>query len=120
MLSDLLLQGSISLILVFLGSFTPDGFSAMVAYTSPVFWTFFLLTGVTLFIFRMKDKEKPAVRVPFYPVVPLVFCGMCAYMLYSSIDYIRNPVFGPSFGAAVFAGLALMVAGIPLYFFSRR
>ncbi|HTP60509.1 MAG TPA: amino acid permease [Burkholderiales bacterium] len=116
----LVLQGAITLLLVILASFTPDGFSAMVAYTSPVFWTFFLLTGATLFFFRMKEKEKPAVRVPLYPVVPLVFCGMCAYMLYSSVDYIRNPVFGPKFGDAVLAGLAIMAAGIPLYFLSKR
>jgi len=116
----LLLQGAITLVLVFLGSLTPDGFSAMVAYTSPVFWTFFLLTGVTLFIFRANGGERPAVRVPLYPVVPLVFCGMCAYMLYSSVDYIRNPDFGPKFGDAVLAGLLVMAAGVPLYFLSKR
>jgi APA family basic amino acid/polyamine antiporter len=116
----LLVQGAVTLLLVFLGSFTPDGFSAMVAYTSPVFWTFFLLTGATLFRFRMQGGEAPAVRTPLYPVVPIVFCGMCAYMLYSSIDYIRNPVFGPRFGDAVLAGLVIMAAGVPLYFLSRR
>ena len=116
----LVLQGLISLLLVFLASFTPDGFSAMVAYTSPVFWTFFLLTGISLFIFRVRGGEAPPVQVPFYPVVPLIFCGMCAYMLYSSIDYIRNPMFGPKFGDAVLAGLAIMLAGVPLYFLSKR
>jgi len=116
----LLLQGAITLVLIFLGSFTPDGFSAMVAYTSPVFWTFFLLTGVTLFIFRASGGERPDVRVPLYPAVPLVFCGMCAYMLYSSVDYIRNPDFGPKFGDAVLAGLLIMTAGVPLYFLSKR
>ena len=116
----LIFQGAITLVLVLLASFTPDGFSAMVAYTSPVFWTFFLLTGVTLFIFRTKEQGEPAVQVPLYPVVPLVFCGMCAYMLYSSIDYIRNPVFGPRFGDAVLAGLAIMAAGVPLHFLSKR
>jgi hypothetical protein len=41
-------------------------------------------------------------------------------MLYSSIDYIRNPMFGPKFGALVLAGLAVMAAGIPLYFLTRK
>jgi basic amino acid/polyamine antiporter, APA family len=117
----LLLQGTVTLLLVGGASLTPDGFSAMVAYTSPVFWTFFLLTGLTLFRFRMKEGKAGAqVRVPGYPVVPLVFCAMCAYMLYSSIDYIRNPDFGPKFGNAVLAGLLVMAAGIPLYFLARR
>ncbi|HUN67465.1 MAG TPA: APC family permease [Burkholderiales bacterium] len=118
------LQGAISLALVAAGAATPDGFNAMVAYTSPVFWTFFLLTGSCLFRFRAQDKRKGAmndiVRVPLYPVIPLIFCAMCAYMLYSSIDYVRNPVFGPKFGDAVLAGLAIMAAGIPLYLLTRR
>jgi amino acid transporter len=116
----LLLQGAITLGLVAAGSTTPDGFGAMVAYTAPVFWTFFLLTGVTLFVFRRRGGETPAFRAPLYPLVPLAFLAMCAYMLWSSIDYIRNPVFGPKFGDMVLAGLAVMAVGIPLYFLARR
>ena len=112
----LLLQGVIALALVLIASFTPDGFSAMVAYTAPVFWTFFLLTGLTLFIFRKGGGETPAFRVPLYPVVPLAFCAMCAYMLYSSVNYVR---FAVQFGVPVLAGLIIMFAGIPLYFLAR-
>ncbi len=113
----LLLQGVIALALVLIASFTPDGFSAMVAYTAPVFWTFFLLTGLTLFIFRRGGGDAPAFRVPLYPVVPLAFCAMCAYMLYSSVNYVR---FAVEFGVPVLAGLIIMFAGIPLYFLARR
>src|SRR6185436_2198874 len=76
----LLLQGAITLVLVAASALTPDGFSAMVAYTSPVFWTFFLLTGLTLFVFRKREGTKPAFRVPLYPLVPVAFCLACAYM----------------------------------------
>jgi APA family basic amino acid/polyamine antiporter len=113
----LLLQGVIALALVLVASFTPDGFSAMVAYTAPVFWTFFLLTGLTLFVFRKRGGDTPAFRVPLYPVVPLAFCAMCAYMLYSSVNYVR---FAVEFGVPVLAGLVIMLAGIPLYFLARR
>ena len=116
----LLLQGAITLALIGAGSATPDGFGAMVAYTAPVFWTFFLLTGVTLFVFRRRGGETPVFRTPLYPVVPLAFIAMCAYMLWSSIDYIRNPDYGPKFGNMVLAGLAVMAVGIPLYFLARR
>ena len=116
----LLLQGAVMLALVVAGSFTQDGFSAMVAYTAPVFWTFFLLTGITLFIFRARGGDAPAFKVPFHPVVTLAFCAMCVYMLYSSIDYIRNPHFGPKFGNMVLAGIAVMLAGIPLYFLAGK
>jgi amino acid transporter len=119
----LILQGVIALLLVGAGAVTPDGFSAMVAYTAPVFWTFFLLTGLTIFVFRAQEKQhgrSDGFRVPLYPVIPAAFCLMCAYMLYSSVDYVRNPDYGPKFGFAVLAGLAIMLAGIPLYFLSRK
>ncbi len=114
-----LLQGAITLALVAAASVTPDGFGAMVAYTAPVFWTFFLLTGLTLFRIRSRDGTTASFTVPWYPVVPLVFCAMCAYMLYSSIDYIRNPVFGPNFGDMVLTGIVIMCAGIPIYLVAR-
>lgn len=120
----LLLQGAITLALVGASSFTPDGFSAMVAYTSPVFWTFFLLTGLTLFRFRIREKlgeiERAQVRVPLYPVVPLLFIASCAFMLWSSIDYVRNPEYGPKFGGMVLAGLAIMGMGVLLYLWKGR
>ena len=71
------------------------------AYTSPVFWTFFLLTAITLFIFRRREPQAAAFRVPLYPVVPAAFIVACLYMLYSSINYVR---FAVEFGVAVFGG----------------
>jgi APA family basic amino acid/polyamine antiporter len=115
----LLLQGAITLILVGASAMTPDGFNAMVAYTSPVFWTFFLLTGLTLFVFRFRNETAGTFKVPLYPVVPVAFCLTCAYMLYSSINYVRNPDYGPKFGMAVLAGLVIMAAGVPLYYLSK-
>jgi basic amino acid/polyamine antiporter, APA family len=116
----LLLQGAITLLLVGLSATTPDGFSAMVAYTAPVFWTFFLLTAVTLFVFRRSARQQPAFRVPAAPLVGGAFILMCAFMLWKSVAYIFNPQFGPKFGSAVLAGLVVMALGIPLYFLSKR
>ena len=118
----LVLQAAITLVLIFAAATTArDGFDAMVAYTAPVFWTFFLLTGITLFVLRHKKKTAPAeFKVPFYPVVPLVFCTMCGFMLWKAVDYIFNPHYGPKFGGLVLAGLLVMLAGIPLYWFARR
>jgi basic amino acid/polyamine antiporter, APA family len=112
----LLLQALITLALIAAGSRTQDGFQAMVAYTAPVFWTFFLLTAITLFVFRRRAGASPGFRVPLFPLVPLAFCAACLYMLYSSINYVRYTV---EFGVAVFAGLVIMAAGIPLYFLIR-
>jgi amino acid transporter len=115
----LLLQGAITLLLVAAGAATPDGFNAMVAYTTPVFWTFMYLVATSFFLLRDR-KDKAPFSTPLYPHVPFVFCIACLYMLWSSIDYVRNPDYGPKFGWAVGAGLVVMAAGIPLYFASRR
>jgi basic amino acid/polyamine antiporter, APA family len=115
----LLLQAAITLLLVGLSAATPDGFSAMVAYTAPVFWTFFLLTALTLFVFRHKDPHS-GLRVPAAPLIGGAFILMCAFMLWKSVAYIFNPAFGPKFGTPVLAGLIVMAIGIPVYFLQRK
>ena len=115
----LLLQGAVTLLLVFAASFTRDGFQAMVEYTAPVFWIFFLLTSLTIFIFRRRGAAAPVFSAPLYPVVPIVFSLVCVYMIYSSIDYALAD-YGPKLGNMVLLGIAVMLAGIPLYFLARR
>ena len=113
----LLLQGVIALLLVLLASFTPDGFQTMVAYTAPAFWLFFLLTGISLFVLRRKPPvNADPFRVPFYPVTPILFCAMCAYMLYSSYNYAMSLDPG-SIGAIV--GIVVLCAGIPVMLVAR-
>lgn len=108
----LLVQGAITLALVLLGSFTRQGFTTMVDYTAPVFWFFFLLSGVSLLILRSKDPQTPRpFRVPFYPLTPILFCLICGYLLYSSLVY-------TGIGAAF--GVAVVVAGIPLLLSSHN
>jgi amino acid transporter len=114
----LLLQGAISLALVGLASFTPDGFQTMVGYTAPAFWLFFLLTGISLFLLR---RQTPAnadpFRVPLYPVTPLLFAAACAWMLYSSFNYAMSLDPG-SIGAMV--GIAMLASGVPVLMWARR
>lgn len=116
----LLVQLAIMLALIWAGSTTRDGFEAMVAYGLPVFWTFLFLTGLTQFIFRARGGAAPQFRTPFYPVVPIGFLAMCAFMVWSSYDFVANSPYGPKFGALVLAGLVVMAAGVPLYFLARR
>jgi basic amino acid/polyamine antiporter, APA family len=109
----LLVQGVIALALVVLGTgVARGGVQTMVDYTAPVFWFFFLMTGVALFILRRRSPESPQpFRVPLYPLTPLLFCVTCAYMLYSSLTFT-----GP--GAAI--GVAIVAAGIPVLIFASR
>jgi len=84
----LLLQAVISIGLIALGTQEADGFSAMVEFTAPVFWGFLFLVGLSLLWLRQTDAH--AVRpfkVPLYPVLPLIFCAVCAWLTYSSITY---------------------------------
>lgn len=114
----LLLQGAVALVLVLLASFTPDGFETMVAYTAPAFWLFFMLTGVSLFVLRRQQPlaENPF-RVPLYPLTPILFIAMCAFMLWSSAGYAMSKDPG-SIGAQL--GIGVLLLGVPLALLAKK
>ncbi|MEP0916005.1 amino acid permease [Leptolyngbya sp. DQ-M1] len=108
----LLVQGAIALLLVGLGSLTRKGFETMVDYTAPVFWFFFLLVGFSLIILRFKEPGRSsAFRVPFYPLTPILFCSICVYLLYSSLEYVK---------VGAIAGVIVVALGIPVLYWQRR
>jgi amino acid transporter len=88
------------------------GFNTLVAGSAAVFWGFFLLTGISLFILRVKDRgiQRPF-PAPLFPLEPIVFCGMCGYMLYSAVDYARG---------LSLLGIVPLIIGLPLYLVSQR
>jgi basic amino acid/polyamine antiporter, APA family len=107
-----LLQGAIALALVGLGTIERRGFQTLVDFTAPVFWTFFLLTGVSLFVLRAKNPDAPRpYRVPLYPLTPAVFVASCAYMLYSSLAYT---------GAGALVGVGVLAAGAVVLLLASR
>ncbi len=90
--ASLLIQAAITLVLTvafgWLTRETKGGFQAMVEFTTPIFWFFFLLVGLSLFVLRYREPETPRpYRVPGYPVVPILFCVSSLFMLYSSLSY---------------------------------
>jgi amino acid transporter len=84
----LLLQALISIGLIALGTQEADGFSAMVEFTAPVFWGFLFLVGLALLRLRQTDPDTTRpFKVPLYPLLPLIFCAVCAWLTYSSVTY---------------------------------
>jgi APA family basic amino acid/polyamine antiporter len=108
----LLFQGAIASGLVLLGTVTRRGFETMVEFTAPVFWLFFLLTGLSLFMLRRREAGvlRPF-KVPLYPLVPLLFCLSCAYMLRASLLYTG---IGATVGLVLFFTGALFLAAARL------
>ena len=69
---------------------------------------------ILLYMLRLRRRDPDVVRplrVPLFPLTPLLFCASCLYMLYASLEYARGL-------AAV--GLVPLVVGAPLYLLSRR
>jgi len=111
----LVVQGLICLAMI-VGVWWAEGgkktFDAVVELTAAVFWMFFCLTGVALLVLRAKDPATPRpFRVPGYPLVPLIFCGWCAYMVIGTVFYdaLKSLI-----------GLGILCAGLPLYFIPKK
>ena len=84
----LLMQAFISIGLIALGTQEADGFSAMVEFTAPVFWGFLFMVGLSVLWLRQTDYQATRpFKVPLYPILPLIFCAVCAWLTYSSITY---------------------------------
>ena len=107
------LQTVIALALIVFGALEKDGFSTMVEFTSPVFWFFFMLSGIALFVLRSRDPATPRpFRVPLYPFLPGIFVATCAYLFYSSVSYARSQNAG-------YVALVLMGAGVAVWLLLR-
>ncbi|MBM4069456.1 MAG: amino acid permease [Planctomycetes bacterium] len=89
------------------------GFDTLFAGTAPVFWLFFLLTGLSVFALRAKDQgiHRPfQLRAPWYPLLPMIFCATSIYGMYSAMIYAKY---------VSFIGWVPLLLGLPLYFMSR-
>jgi amino acid transporter len=112
---SLVIQGAITLVLMVLFGLSREGFESMVKFTTPGFWFFLMLVGVSLFVLR---RREPAVgrpyRVPGYPLTPIIFCGSCALMVYASVSY---AVEHRSWEA--FWSIAILLVGVAMSFIRR-
>jgi amino acid transporter len=111
-LNALMVQGAITLALIWLGTLTRSGFATMVEYSAPVFWFFLLLTTLSLFVLRTVEPEvSRSFRVPLYPLTPLLFCATCVYLLQASLTYT---------GIGALVGVGVLLTGVPLLLVVRH
>jgi len=108
-----LVTGALSLALVLVAAVNQGGVRFMVEFTAPVFWFFFLLTGIALFVLRFRHPHvaRPF-KVPMYPVLPVVFVLTCAFLLYKSLEWAMV-------NKAVQIALYVMAAGVAVWLLAR-
>jgi basic amino acid/polyamine antiporter, APA family len=108
--------GSFALLLVGFGTYTRGGFETMVDYLSPVYWLFLTLSALAVIVLRRRFPQvaRPF-RVPWYPLLPLLFAVSSAYVLYSSLIFVKT---GALVGVAVLLVGALLL--VPLQWRNRR
>ena len=93
-----------------------DGFEDSVVFTSPSFWLFLYLVGHALFVLRSRSSgPAQTYRVPFYPVVPLLFCLSSAYMFFKSLDYAYEHTFWGLAASAAMLGIGAFLAFVESY-----
>ena len=99
--------GVVSLLLTIASGLTGSGFSTMVDYMTPVYWLFVGLGMAAAIRLRMAHPDQPRpFRTPLFPLFPLSFLTLAAYMLYASLTHLG---WGAALGAGVMGlGAALL------------
>lgn len=104
----LILQGAIACVLVVvLGSF-----AQAVLYTAAVVYSFYLATSLAVIVLRRREPgvERPF-RVTGYPLTPVVFAAVCAFLIYSAVAYKPWVAVG---------SVGLLLLGLPLHRWSAK
>ena len=105
----IVLQGTVASLLALTGSY-----ERILGYVVSIDWLFFGLTALALMIFRQRDRTKDAehiIRVPGHPATTVAFV-LGAWLVVANTIY--------RFPADTLAGMALLLAGIPVYFAWQR
>jgi APA family basic amino acid/polyamine antiporter len=105
----IVLQGTVAGLLALTGSY-----ERILGYVVSIDWLFFGLTALALLAFRRQDRgdaARPTISVPGHPWTTLAFVAGAWLIVANTI--VRFP-------ADALAGMALLVAGIPVYLFWQR
>ena len=87
-------------------------FESIIDYVTLIEWLFLLLACIGIFSIRSKYKDqKPAFKVPFYPVLPILFILVIGWFITMNVFAER---------VEYYAGLAVIPVGIALYYWFGR
>jgi APA family basic amino acid/polyamine antiporter len=106
----IIVQSVVASVLVLTGSY-----ERILGYVVAIDWLFFGLTALALLVLRRRDRgqnhETGLFRAPGHPFTTVLFVA-CAWLV------VINTVY--RFPADTLAGVGLLVAGVPVYYFWRR
>ena len=89
-------------------------FGQLLTYITFTDGLFFLLSALTIFIFRIRrpDAERP-VKTWLYPIIPIIFCTIATWFLLKTL-------FAENSSEQALAGLVVLGLGVPFYMFFKR
>lgn len=87
-----------------------SGFDTLVVVSAPTYWALMLACGAAFFQLRRTGESPRGFACPGFPVVPLIFCGTCVFMMWRALDYadfkgLLWPTLAPPIAAIVVAAL---------------
>ena len=104
----LVIQAAVAIVLVLVGGAFRELFSLAIFAE----WLFYIVAASTIFVFRWREPNVPRpYRTVGYPVVPALFIGAAAVLLY----YTFTSNLADSIG-----GLIVILLGIPVYLWFAR
>ena len=91
---------------------TQKTFGNLITYVVFIDTAFFFLTASTIFVFRRQSKlQNTNYKTLFYPVTPLIFMGMSAFIVLNTL--LEKPI-------QAIAGLAFLGLGVIVFYFFKR
>jgi basic amino acid/polyamine antiporter, APA family len=108
--SAALVECLMAMVLVWIGSYSKQGFNTMVDYMTPIFWAFMLLSSVAVIVLRWRYPEVPRpFKAPMHPLLPGLFSLFSLYMLVSSLQDLGHAAW---YGVAVLSVGAIVIEGL--------
>ena len=85
---SLVVQSVVTLAMVIGFGWQTNGFELLVLFVSPFMWSFFVLLGIAMLVFRYQGLVPlDKFRTPWFPVLPLVFVLSSGFIAYRAADY---------------------------------